>query len=42
MILTTSGSLVPHDPAHREWVYNALDAAVTWEVVRIIGYATIS
>ena len=36
MILTTSGSLVPHDPAHREWVYNALDAAVTWEVAEAL------
>ena len=32
MILTTSGSLIPREPAVREWVYNALDAAVTAEV----------
>ena len=36
MILTTSGSLVPHDPALREWVYNALDAAVTAEVAAVL------
>ena len=36
MILTTAGSLIPHDPALREWVYNALDAAVTAEVAGVL------